>query len=570
MLIGRFKRSLKWRIAILFSGLILILFTTALFVVNEQNINNAQTTIESDLQVTVEVFRRIIDNRTQSLRDIAQPATSDHAFRQAFGGGHAPTIISAMNNIVSRLSGFNNVNMLLIDFNNEVIAASDDGFAAGSANPWPSLIERAEEHDLLEASAITFTDNQLYQVIVSPLLLPDPEAWVVLAFPIDDAFADEISKIALTDLSVYSQNNDGFLGLHASSLNDIKRQVLFEQTSSDIVNKRQTLSQHAAQGETYITLTLSLDETPDSYVGLAIYGSLDKALSPYTRLTTALIIIFGFGLAFSIAGTLIISRSITEPIKNLNDSVAAIGSGDFSARATTQRDDEIGMLSQAVNLMAEGLEEKEKVRNLLGRVVSNEVAEELLRKDIELGGEEKEVSILFSDIRNFTALSEDMRPSDVLNLLNRYFTRITNIIEAHQGVVDKYIGDEVMAVFGAPIENTEHASQAVAAATEMLLALDQFNAEIKQELGIQLEIGIGVNTGTAVAGNIGSESRMNYTLLGDTVNTASRLEGLTKQFKVPLIVSQATANAVPKLKWHALGEAEIRGKSTKVNVFTVT
>jgi adenylate cyclase len=162
-----------------------------------------------------------------------------------------------------------------------------------------------------------------------------------------------------------------------------------------------------------------------------------------------------------------------------------------------------------------------------------------------------------------------MRPCELLVLLNRYFTKVTTIIEAHNGVVDKYIGDEIMAVFGAPIESQDHAQQATTAAIEILEALKAFNQEIIDELGFELRIGIGINTGIAVAGNIGSQSRMNYTVIGDSVNTASRLEGLTKEFGVPLIVSASTAKATPLIPWRDLGTVGVKGKAEKLQVFTV-
>lgn len=567
MLIRLFKQSLRWRIAILFSGLILILFTTALLVVNQENIRNAEANIESDLRVTAEVFRRLIDSRIQSLKDIARPATSDHAFRQVYSEGHVPTIISAMNNLVSRITNISTDTMLLVDFDGKIIASTVDSLNPGANNPWPWLIERAEADDRLEASGSVLIDGFPHQIIVVPLLIPDPEAWVVIGFAIDDDFAKEIARIALTHISVYSQSEqDSVYKLHSSSLQQTIRDALFEDMAENMLGLGQ-LQKHQFNKENYLSLNIELDQTPDSTISVAIHGSLDQELKPYEQLNIALLTIFAFGLLFSAAGTFAISRSITDPIANLNRSVAAIGRGDYAVRAKDSREDEIGDLAKAVNIMAAGLEEKEKVRNLLGKVVSNEIAEELLNNEIELGGEEREVSILFCDIRGFTSLSETMAPAELLNLLNRYFNRITGVIEANQGVVDKYIGDAVMALFGAPIARPNHAELAVNAAIGMVRALEDFNREIQAELGIQLNMGIGINTGKAVAGNMGSESRMNYTLIGDAVNIASRLEGLTKTYQTAIIVSGSTAEAVKTIQWQDLGQAEVKGKSLQIQLF---
>lgn len=538
-----------------------------MLVVNDQNLKNAEANIESDLKITSVVFSRLIESRTESLRDIARPITSDHAFRQAFSVGDTATTESAMRNILSRLNGFRDTSMLLMDFDGNLLASSEGLFNTGSSSPWPWLLEQAEQDQRLESSGIVVFQDRLYQLIVAPLLIPDPEAWVVLGFPIDDGFANQISSIALTDLSVHSKNQNGDVQIHASSLSgDLKDDILTdEEHLLDLPGK---MHRHYASQERYLSLNIELEKNPKHTIKLAIHGSFDKELAPYKRLNVVLLAILAIGLAFASLGTILLSRSITEPIKSLSKSVAEIGDGNFAARAKADREDEVGMLARAVNGMASGLQEKERVRNLLGRLVSNDVAEKLLKNDIELGGEEKNVSVLFSDIRDFTSLSETMPPSQLLILLNRYFTKITAIIESHNGVVDKYIGDEVMAIFGAPIESEDHAKQAATAAFEMLDALEEFNQEIREELGIELDIGIGINTGIAVAGNIGSQSRMNYTVVGDTVNTASRLEGLTKKFDVPIVVSEQTAAATPTIDWQDLGTANVKGKAKGIKVFT--
>ncbi len=178
--------------------------------------------------------------------------------------------------------------------------------------------------------------------------------------------------------------------------------------------------------------------------------------------------------------------------------------------------------------MSAGLAERDRVRDLLGKVVSPEVAAELLRKDVTLGGEEREVTVLFSDLRNFTSMSERLTPQEMLGILNRYFTRMDGIIEKHGGVVDKHMGDGLMALFGAPLANPDDADRAMKAALEMSEALDDLNWKWQKRGLPAIGVGIGINTDVVVAGNMGSETRLNYTVIGDGVNLASRLEGLTK------------------------------------------
>ena len=182
---------------------------------------------------------------------------------------------------------------------------------------------------------------------------------------------------------------------------------------------------------------------------------------------------------------------------------------------------------------------RREIKSLFGKYVSRDVLEEILRNPsaVKLGGEEREVSVLFSDVRGFTTLSESMGPTELTKFLNRYLSRMTDIILNHGGVVDKYIGDAIMCFWGAPVTNEGHAKNALVAACAMSEALDGFNKESEQMGAPKIEIGIGINSGLAVAGNMGSAQRFDYTLMGDTVNTASRIEGLTKNYGVRVIVS---------------------------------
>jgi len=221
--------------------------------------------------------------------------------------------------------------------------------------------------------------------------------------------------------------------------------------------------------------------------------------------------------------------------------------------------------------MVSGLEEREKIRDLMNKVVSPEIAHELLQRGVTLGGELREVSVLFADIRGFTSLSERLPPEELLHLLNAYLGCMSRVIEAEKGVIDKYIGDEVMAIFGAPLSQADHALRAVAAAMRMLQELARFNTEQQALLSsIPLRIGIGVASGLAVAGNVGSPQRLNYTVLGDTVNIASRLQGLTKEYQVPLIMSGATYMQVAAMyPCRLLGKAAVRGRQEETELYTV-
>jgi adenylate cyclase len=233
--------------------------------------------------------------------------------------------------------------------------------------------------------------------------------------------------------------------------------------------------------------------------------------------------------------------------------------GDYEEPVEVSQRDELGLLASSFNDMMKGLSERDRVRDLLGKVVSPEVAEELLSRGIELGGEERRVSVLFSDVRGFTSLSERKTPAELVDLLNAHLTRVSAIVERHGGVVDKYIGDAVMAVFGAPLARDDDAVRAVRAALEL--------AALPASDSGALVIGVGVNTDVVVAGNMGSRTRLNYTVIGDGVNLASRLEGLTKRYGVGAIVSESTRDACPDLAFRELDRVRVKGKTQPVRIF---
>ena len=214
--------------------------------------------------------------------------------------------------------------------------------------------------------------------------------------------------------------------------------------------------------------------------------------------------------------------------------------------------------------------EKRKMKKLFGQYVSKDVYEQLVADPAlaRLGGQRREMTVLFSDIRGFTTVSERGQPEEVVGMLNEYFTRMVAIVFAHQGTLDKFVGDMVMALFGAPLDDPRHADHAVAAALEMIEALGELNARWKAAGRAELDIGIGINTGPMIAGNIGSDAIMSYTVIGDAVNLGSRLESLNKQYGTRIIISDATrAQLRGSYQLRPLGDVVVKGKTQPVAIF---
>ena len=272
-----------------------------------------------------------------------------------------------------------------------------------------------------------------------------------------------------------------------------------------------------------------------------------------------------------------LSRLILNPLKNLTEASKRIQNGDYKSRVGIVTSDELGALADSFNDMADSLAEKEFMRDTFGKIVDPEVRDYLMSGSgkeslgAALGGETREVTVLFCDIRSFTAMSEKMEASEVVQLLNKYFTALGKCIAAHHGIINKYIGDAIMAIFGAPVKSENSARDAFLAALDMRKALVEVNEDFKKEGFPEVHFGIGIHTGPVFAGTIGAENRMEYTVIGDTVNTASRLESLCKTYTKDLILSEASAEKLGKESagLSFVADAEIRGKSQPMKLYTL-
>jgi len=309
--------------------------------------------------------------------------------------------------------------------------------------------------------------------------------------------------------------------------------------------------------------------------GVAVTTSTPVAMVDATALAVARqnMYLGGIVLLLSILAVWFFSRSMTRPVLSLVEASRKIEAGEFELALTPSTRDELGLLTQSFVQMGKGLAERERVKETFGKFVNRDIAERALTGSLELGGTRKNATIFFSDIRSFTAISERLAPEAVVEFLNAYMTRMVDCIEKTGGVVDKFIGDAIMAVWGAPVSQgtpRDDALQAIRALFMMRESLIEFNHGRGGEEKPIIRIGCGVNTGPCVAGQIGSLKRMEYTVIGDAVNLASRIEALNKPLGTDILLSQSTYDLVKdRVKVQRMPAIKVKGKTGELAIYAL-
>jgi class 3 adenylate cyclase len=275
-------------------------------------------------------------------------------------------------------------------------------------------------------------------------------------------------------------------------------------------------------------------------------------------------------MCFGLLGAFVLSHYMTKPINQLVGGVLAIANGDLNQEIKSDRNDELGELTSAFNEMAASLREKELIKGAFSTYVSTQVMEQVLKdpSQLALGGARKRTSVMFTDIRGFTSMSETMQPEEVVSIINVYLSLQTEIVIRNEGMLDKFVGDCVMAVYGLPFAKPDDALRAVRTGVEIQAAILKLNAVRAKEGLKTITIGIGVNTGDVVAGNMGSPQKMDYTVIGDSVNLAARLEANAEGGTV--LISESTYEEVKDyVVAEKLAPIPVKGKKDKVVVYSI-
>lgn len=305
----------------------------------------------------------------------------------------------------------------------------------------------------------------------------------------------------------------------------------------------------------------------------AVHGSFQSHLDPVEILKQLQTNIISQALIFMGVGVwlvFLVSSNMTRPLQEIVRVLRGVRNGQFENKVRVTSNDEIGYTGDVINEMTEGLKERDFIKEVFGKYVSKEIRDEILSGKVALDGELRHVTVLFADLRDFTPMVETTPPKEVVKIINSYFREMEEAISRYHGLVIQYIGDEIEAVFGAPIYRNDHPVLAVRAARDMKERLKKVNRELTLRGLPPLFHGIGIHTGEVLAANIGSPDRLSYALVGDTVNLASRVQGLNKEFGTEILITGATRVALNgDFSLKELPATRVKGKSGLIELYAV-
>ncbi len=411
------------------------------------------------------------------------------------------------------------------------------------------------------------TGNAAYYVIAKPVEFRDEFHGVVICGKrLDRDTLAVIKDITGTDLALYS-----IQGVQATTLMSTKAQTLDTYLKSEAYGQTAAINEVGLDNELYLTMRFPiLPSIREEAGGFVILKSYTRELQFLSRLRITFLIVGGLILFVALGISFLLAKSITKPVMQLARAAKIIGTGDLDTKVHIQTGDEMENLGRAFNDMVKGLREREFIKRTFERYVSPTVAAEIMRNPemLRLGGHKKKVTIFFTDIADFSTMSEKSSPEAVVTHLNEYFQGMSSAILDFDGTINQFLGDAIFAYWGAPIDQDDHALRACRAALKCLEFLRELEAKWVAEGLSARTYRFGINTGEVVVGNVGSSSRLKYTLIGDDVNLASRLEEANKYYGTQIFISEETYSLTKEqLVAREIDIIRVVGRSKPVKVY---
>ncbi len=569
--------TLRFRDKLLFLVLIILLIAgAAYFVVSVQLAANIEADIVERLARSRETYEEFNRNYFDQLFLQTVSVSDNPKFSAQLETNDRPTILEGLHSFNTSLNA------------DVFIALSRTGEVLASVGPSQkasvNLSQVPEVNHALNGydnGGFWEEDGKLLRVAASPTIVDNAVLGaIVLGYEINDSAAAKVAKVTTSNIAFLVSNR-----IVATNRPEDRGELVQElQAHRDALDQAMIRKQAGPPfymniaGERFLAVASPVFASPGTegqeskvIATYVFYNSLDKALLPL-RTSQRTMLYVGVGVAaFALAVGFVLVNGVTRPVKALVGATHEVAAGNLDCTIEVRSRDELGQLAIAFNEMTEGLKQKKRVEGLFGKYLSPDVAKKVLAEqsvDGILKGEKARLSVLFADIRGFTPLSRGMDPQELINLLNSHFDEMIDIIDRHGGTLDKFIGDAIMAFFGAPMHYPDFHLRAINAAVQMQRASEKFNFQRKLEGKEPLNIGIGINSGDVVVGNIGSNKRLEYTVIGETVNIANRLCGVAK--KGQIIVSQSTYDLLPsKSIASPIEQVMLKGVAEAVTVYEV-
>lgn len=504
-------------------------------------------------------FNDLLDEYERHAQLALSFASSAQQFQKDVASRDEPSLTKFIERVAAAYAG---QSILVVDGSGEVMARAGVDFAVQELSPKtsPLLARLLAAESVSGLVRVKLNEQPAYAFIeAAPVLHQGQQAGALaLLSPVDTAYLEHLKRQLDADfaLRVGDRLVAATAGHPAPNLRSEREEVIFREDHRHFFGVETFHPQKLQRTDQAVELTASRDVSELRAMARADLWKHLQLLGAATLIVLALALRFANKLGAAISGIAGAARQVKE--------------GDYVLAPEVKSKDEVQSLTEHFNAMVEGLKERDRLKETFGRYVTRQVADHLMKGDQHLGGELLPVTVLFSDIRAFTTISETMPPRDLLDFLNEYFSGMVEAVLENHGVVDKFIGDAIMAVFGAPIPEPDDPLSAVRAALQMRERLADINRDFAKRGLPEIRTGIGLHYGQVVAGNMGHSERMEYTVIGDTVNLASRLEGMTKELKCDIVISEDLYEQVQaEVSAEPLQKIKVKGRDQEVLVYRV-
>lgn len=561
-------RSLRTTIFVAFSALILIVLLGTLGITQFVIGREAVLALSGDLRTTGQVFVSLLAERSTRLQTNSTLLASDFALKRVYATHFNPASYDAETLASAGLSYRQRLGVQLVWMTDEagnLLAASPARDPAGQSLADFSPLKEALASQSA-ASGLVEVDGKLMQMVAVPVLGPEVIGFLLLGQIVDDTVAGRLKRDTRSDITFLSASR-----VYASSWTFPwrERERVGAAQLATLLHGHNDPNPAVSEigNRRFLALVVPIEAHLPQPLYALIQGSYDDALAPLHTLQWRISSIGILALTGALLTAMLLAGRITGPVRLLVDAMHEVLRGNLQRRAHLERADELGFLARSFNEMVSGLEDRERIKDTFGRFVSRDVAAAVLDGRVPLAGDRLEVSILFQDIRGFSALAETLDPAALLRVLNRFFTEVVAAVEAEGGVVKQFTGDGVMALFGAPQVRADHVEHSVHAALGIVDRLARLNILLQADGIPPLQIGIGIHTGEVIAGLIGPDERVEYGVVGEPVNLASRIEALTKGMAATILVSKDVAMRLgPGFVLGRAAVLPVKGKTQPIEV----